>query len=310
MWTFIYNYEADEGVEFVRGRAGPDRCLDDFVLAIRGKDDPWYETRNVACWFDTEDRPELSVPVVKAVVAALADLERTGLGHIVEDWLHREALRAPSSPAIPMPERSPRLRWRAAPSSSPGTTTEGAMAKHCDEYLDDPTQPECLRQFLDYHCRPAALRYPTGDEVFDRGLEERLGLPMGRDPVPMLFARHEGKPVRMTMASRFGDVGITEDLTAENGYGKRVGVEQLSEFTDVAPEPKAIVMVGGIGIPLRRKGVREMAMCTEQTTELTTKFEVTFRELSPFVSTLAYRRETGPNRKERRAAAADARRRA
>ncbi|TXN07499.1 hypothetical protein FV222_02215 [Methylobacterium sp. WL103] len=186
----------------------------------------------------------------------------------------------------------------------------GTEPRHCDEYLEDETAPECLRRFHDYHCRPAALKYPTGDEAFDRGLEERLGLPMWRDPVPMLFARHEGKPVRVTMASRFGDVGITEDLAAEHGYGKRVGVEDLTEFSDVAPEPKAIVMVGGIGIPLRRKGVREIAMCIEQTTELTTKFEVTFREMSPFVSTLAYRRETGPNRKERRAAAAEARRRA
>ena len=108
------------------------------------------------------------------------------------------------------------------------------MSKHCDEYLDDPTQPECLRRFLDYQCRPASLKYPTGRPDFDRGLEERHGLPMWRDPAPVLFARHEGTPVRVTMASRLGDVGITEVLTAEHGYGKRVAIEELTEFTDVA----------------------------------------------------------------------------
>lgn len=109
--------------------------------------------------------------------------------------------------------------------------------RHCEEYLDDPTQLECLRRFLDYHCRPAALKWPTGRPDFDRGLEERLGMSMWRDPVPMMFARHEGKPVRVTMASRFGGVGITEGLAAEHGYGKRVAVEDLTDFSATAPEP-------------------------------------------------------------------------
>ena len=108
----------------------------------------------------------------------------------------------------------------------------GTEPRHCHDYIDDPAQPECLRRFLDYQCRPAALKYPTGDEAFDRGLEERLGMPMWRDPVPVLFARHEGCPVRVTMASRFGDVGITEHLDAEHGYGKRVAVEDLTDFSD------------------------------------------------------------------------------
>ncbi|SFM08988.1 hypothetical protein [Methylobacterium pseudosasicola] len=117
------------------------------------------------------------------------------------------------------------------------------MTKHCYDYIDDQAQPECLRRFLDYHCRPAALKYPTGREDFDRGLEERLGMPMWRDPVPVLFARHEGRPVRVTMASRFGDVGITEHLDAERGYDKRVAVEDLTDFSDAALEPRATVHV-------------------------------------------------------------------
>jgi hypothetical protein len=139
----------------------------------------------------------------------------------------------------------------------------GTEPRHCEDYLDDPTQPECLRRFLDYQCRPAALKWPTGRPDFDRGLEERLGMPMWRDPVPVLFAVHEGKPVRVTMASRFGDVGITEDLSAEHSYGKRVAVEELTDFSDVTPiiivgvdcsqgsedpaRPKVRVQVGWIG---------------------------------------------------------------
>jgi hypothetical protein len=90
VWAFIYDHEHEEDVQLVRG------CADgrDFVLAVKGDDDPWYETGHVICWFDGEERPSFSVAVVKAIVASLAELERTGLGHVVEDWLHREALRA------------------------------------------------------------------------------------------------------------------------------------------------------------------------------------------------------------------------
>lgn len=52
-------------------------------------------------------------------------------------------------------------------------------------------------------------------------------------PHPRLFADHEGRRVRVTMASRFGDVGITADFTAEMGYERRVPVSQLSNFSEV-----------------------------------------------------------------------------
>lgn len=82
--------------------------------------------------------------------------------------------------------------------------------RHCDDYIDDPTQPECLRTFLDYARSPAhgALRS-------DR---------------PTLFAQYKGKPVRVVMASRFGDVGITENLEAEHSYSARVYVSDLTDF--------------------------------------------------------------------------------
>ena len=82
---------------------------------------------------------------------------------------------------------------------------------HCDDYIDDPAQPECLRQFLDYARSPAHGSLRPGK-------------------APVLFADYEGSRVRVTMASRFGDVGITRKLHAEHGYDRRVVVASLSNF--------------------------------------------------------------------------------
>jgi hypothetical protein len=48
----------------------------------------------------------------------------------------------------------------------------------------------------------------------------------------VLFANYRGKRVRITMASRFGDVGITTTLSACSGYDTRVAVEELSNFSE------------------------------------------------------------------------------
>jgi hypothetical protein len=41
-----------------------------------------------------------------------------------------------------------------------------------------------------------------------------------------------GATVKLVMVSRFGDVGVTEDLTAENGYGIRLPLCDLSDWRD------------------------------------------------------------------------------
>lgn len=85
--------------------------------------------------------------------------------------------------------------------------------KHCDDYIDDETAPQVLRTYLQRARSPA------------HGL-------VSLEPFPKLFADYKDSRVRVTMASRFGDVGISNDLTAEYGYDKRVAVEDLSNFTD------------------------------------------------------------------------------
>jgi len=87
--------------------------------------------------------------------------------------------------------------------------------EHCDDYIDDPSAPECLRVFLEHARSPAHGAF-----------SER--------PLPRLFADHKGKRVRVVMASRFGDVGITGNLKADHGYDKRVAVADLANFGDDA----------------------------------------------------------------------------
>lgn len=95
----------------------------------------------------------------------------------------------------------------------PSPTGDETEVRHCDDYIDDPSAPEPLRKFLAFARAPAH------------------GLLLPR-PHPRLFADHEGRRVRVTMASRFGHVGITTDHGAEHGYELCVGVCQLDNFSE------------------------------------------------------------------------------
>jgi hypothetical protein len=87
-----------------------------------------------------------------------------------------------------------------------------ANVNHCDDYIEDEAQPECLRKFIEH------VRSPAHGSMRD-------------DPRPQLFADYEGRRVRVVFASRLGDLGITSNLKAENGYEKRVFVSDLSNFS-------------------------------------------------------------------------------
>lgn len=84
--------------------------------------------------------------------------------------------------------------------------------RHCDDYIDDPDAPEALRKFLTFARSPAHGLFLLA-------------------PHPRLYADYAGARVRVTMASRMGDVGITTDFAAERGYQRRVAVSQLSNFS-------------------------------------------------------------------------------
>lgn len=85
--------------------------------------------------------------------------------------------------------------------------------KHCDDYIDDPQAPAALRAYLERSRSPGHGH-------------------LSREPFPKLFADYDGARVRVVMASRMGDVGITSKLDADHGYSKRVFVEALTNFGD------------------------------------------------------------------------------
>lgn len=88
---------------------------------------------------------------------------------------------------------------------------------HCEDAIDDyrSDYPDCVKWFIFVkRLRPDL-----------RNLAERIA---GN---PKLFADYQGKRVRITMASRLGDLGITEDLESTN-YQDRVTIDKLTNFSD------------------------------------------------------------------------------
>lgn len=110
--------------------------------------------------------------------------------------------------------------------------------RHCDEYIDDHKEPECLRRWLSYHRLAAVLKRPdlhgkSGTEI-DAALKwisPDLRRYLWTYPEPILFGTFDGKRVRCVMASRFGDIGITENLEAGHGYDRRVPVSAITAFS-------------------------------------------------------------------------------
>lgn len=96
---------------------------------------------------------------------------------------------------------------------------------HCDDILAVRSAPDCVLAFLEVARAPANRHGKT----------------------PPLFATYHGQRVRVVMASRFGDVGITENLDAQNGYGLRVYLPDLSDFSDkpgTNAKPPAETVIG------------------------------------------------------------------
>ena len=112
--------------------------------------------------------------------------------------------------------------------------------RHCDDYIKDKSQPKCLRKYLLSNRLPAYLKYEEKTKRRLGGIPKlyaTLASDLGKE-----FAVHgktvkKGTRVRIVMASRLGDVGITTDLSAENGYSHRIPVEYLSEFSEVPHAP-------------------------------------------------------------------------
>ena len=79
-----------------------------------------------------------------------------------------------------------------------------------------PHKPETWK----YHF--ASLREPLVIKVWNQRKPDMPGF----TEVPL----DAGTRVKIVMVSRFGDVGITDDLTAVNGYHARVALDSLTDF--------------------------------------------------------------------------------
>lgn len=96
--------------------------------------------------------------------------------------------------------------------------------KHCDDYIDDESQPLLLRRFIRYWRWPAIYR--------SRAERWKVKEPkLFADYTPWWFLWWRKTRVRAVLASRMGDVGVTPDLK-RGGYRLRVAVSQLSNFSE------------------------------------------------------------------------------
>jgi hypothetical protein len=142
--------------------------------------------------------------------------------------------------------------------------TRGGAAeahRHCDDLADDPARPQALRDFLRYARLPAVCKLPgvSADKLAGhlRWIEPDLHAHVWTDPVPQLYATltrdiavtvpapdwmkdrpartislPAGSRIRVTMASRFGDVGISDNLGSPDGYLTRLPLSELGNFGD------------------------------------------------------------------------------
>lgn len=112
---------------------------------------------------------------------------------------------------------------------------------HCDDLIDDESQPKCLREFLRFKRTPAISRYGETPPLFATIKDDSTGRFYrgywdGDGPVMDEVQVKAGTRVRVVMASRFGDVGITTQLQDKSGYMLRVPVAALHEFSDAIGE--------------------------------------------------------------------------
>jgi hypothetical protein len=116
-------------------------------------------------------------------------------------------------------QRSKKQQLRRAKGMKPEDSKK--EPRHCDSYINSFDAPNALKWFLFFNRLPA----------MDKGLCRDNGI-----DDPKLWAQYEDKWIRVVMASRMGDVGITSNLDADHGYDSRVSVEDLTGFTDERPK--------------------------------------------------------------------------
>lgn len=137
---------------------------------------------------------------------------------------------------------------------------------HVDDVIDDSTYPECVRTFLRFMRLPAVCKMPGWSEDTVRAVTELCSEEqrpyIWTAPAPVLFAdlkedqvgnqfvghsgmnptktvkMKAGRRVRVVMASRFGDVGISPNLKRQYGYILRLSIADLTNFSENPERPE------------------------------------------------------------------------
>ena len=109
---------------------------------------------------------------------------------------------------------------------------------------------------------------------FYQGYWDKEGSVMADREIP------EGTTVKVVIWSRFGDVGITDDLAADRGYGTRVDLSELSNLRSI---PNKVHSAAGLPIP--RKQFMKIYPCLRDLWRAKTPHEIAVakQSLSPFL---------------------------
>ena len=89
-----------------------------------------------------------------------------------------------------------------------------------------------------------------------------------------------GTTVKIVMWSRFGDVGITDDLEAEHGYGARVNLSELKNVRNIRNKVHSAA-----GFPIPRKQFFKIYPCLRDLWKARTPEEIAIakQSLFPFI---------------------------
>jgi hypothetical protein len=88
---------------------------------------------------------------------------------------------------------------------------------------------DCLEEGFVPHKRET-WKYQFGELKEDTKVAYYQGYWKDGNPVMEVKTLPAGTTVRIVMASRFGDVGITEQLDKEFGYGARIDLDKLTNL--------------------------------------------------------------------------------
>jgi hypothetical protein len=80
--------------------------------------------------------------------------------------------------------------------------------------------------------RPATWKYKYASLREAGEMHHFTGDWEGGKPKMRIVPLPPGSRVRIVMVSRMGDVGITDDLNSPQGYGMRVRLDQLTDFSE------------------------------------------------------------------------------